>query len=430
MNQQQQPQAFKNKGQSLVEVALFLPIFVLIIAGLVEVSQLVITQNRVSTASRAAARFGANGGEDDGMVTVALNSVTQTLDLDESVWDIWAIRVEFDGTGVIDDSKWQFNHVYGQGLTSGYASVDENAIKAEVQQQLQTDQFGNTDQANAQNLKAVGVLIIHDVESILGLDAFPALQGFNSVRALNIMRISGLEIEQTNGCSAFPIAVEDGIRNVTQATFPTNFDYPTGSNIPTLDDYPNTPKDASSYDLRNAKEGVLFFIRQGSGSGNFGWLRWNQAINPSAGTLSDSLTWPGDSTDYSDHGDGGNFNLIAGWGGNYIPRGYVEPGDPTDQSLNVGDWVAASTGAVASVGSTNCNGANGCPMKELVDKNSAIRVIVWSADDPAQTGVNDRYLISGFVVMRIVGYHLSNGGGSWVLAEFVRWDESCGQVIQ
>ena len=71
----------KHTGQSLVEVALFLPILIILLAGIVELSQLVITQNRVSNAARAATRFGANGGEDEGIVIVALDTVTQTLDI-------------------------------------------------------------------------------------------------------------------------------------------------------------------------------------------------------------------------------------------------------------------------------------------------------------------------------------------------------------
>ena len=45
----------KEKGQSLVEVALFLPIFLVIIAGLVEVSNILVTQNSVHNAARVGA---------------------------------------------------------------------------------------------------------------------------------------------------------------------------------------------------------------------------------------------------------------------------------------------------------------------------------------------------------------------------------------
>ncbi|MCB8979548.1 MAG: pilus assembly protein [Ardenticatenaceae bacterium] len=87
------------RGQSLVEVALFFPIFVILLAGLVEVSQLLVTQNRVSSAARAGARFASDGGEDAGIVTVVLNNVTQTLEIDPEVWDIWSIRATVNSAG-------------------------------------------------------------------------------------------------------------------------------------------------------------------------------------------------------------------------------------------------------------------------------------------------------------------------------------------
>ena len=51
------------RGQSLVEAALFFPILIFILAGLVEVSNLLMTQNRVTTSSRMAAGFGATPNE-------------------------------------------------------------------------------------------------------------------------------------------------------------------------------------------------------------------------------------------------------------------------------------------------------------------------------------------------------------------------------
>ncbi|MCA9986585.1 MAG: pilus assembly protein, partial [Anaerolineales bacterium] len=63
------------RGQSLVETALLLPILLLIIAGLVEISNLIIAQSKTDTAARIGARFGANGGEPDGIRIAALNSL-------------------------------------------------------------------------------------------------------------------------------------------------------------------------------------------------------------------------------------------------------------------------------------------------------------------------------------------------------------------
>ena len=99
---------FNDKGQSLVEVALFMPIFIFILAGVVEVGNLMNTQNRVTTASRVAAGFGASNfnrndwaNTADAMGDVALNTVTETLDLSADLWDIWSIHAitNEDGTG-------------------------------------------------------------------------------------------------------------------------------------------------------------------------------------------------------------------------------------------------------------------------------------------------------------------------------------------
>ena len=109
MKRQSSTQKKSQRGQSLVEVALFFPIFIILLAGLVEVSQLLITQNRVSSAARAGTRFASDGGEDSGIVTVVLNNITQTLQTDQGVWDIWSVRATMnpDGNG-IEDEDWEF----------------------------------------------------------------------------------------------------------------------------------------------------------------------------------------------------------------------------------------------------------------------------------------------------------------------------------
>ncbi len=97
-----------NQGQSLVELALFLPILIFILVGIVEVGNLLNTQNRVTTASRVAAGFGATNfdpvdwpGTADAMGVVALNTVTETLELSPDLWDIWSVHAitNEDGTG-------------------------------------------------------------------------------------------------------------------------------------------------------------------------------------------------------------------------------------------------------------------------------------------------------------------------------------------
>jgi hypothetical protein len=237
--------------------------------------------------------------------------------------------------------------------------------------------------------------------------------------ALSVMRITADGNPVTNGCAAFPIALRKGIRSVNPPGTGTAYDYPNPNDFT----YPSTNRPAYNQfiyhepdePLENAQEGWLFRIYNGSGSGNFGWLYWNQGISANAGTLADSLAWPGTSTDYNDYNDGGSLNPINGWGGNYVPRGYIEPGNVTDQALHIGDFVPGDTGVV------NSNAVRDT-LAEHVALDRTLRVIVW--ETATGTGSNTIYTIESFAIFRLIGYNLSQ---NWILAEFVRWDNSCGQ---
>jgi hypothetical protein len=423
MKQQPTTQKQSQRGQSLVEVALFFPIFIILLAGLVEVSQLLVTQNKVSSAARASTRFLSNGGEDTGITTVLLNTITQTLNIEDDVWDVWSIRATVNDAGNGFDD-WQFTQVYGISNTVRSSSVDESEIQAQVLEELRTDENNSSSDAIAVDLQIVGTYAIHDVDSILGLDAMEQLAGFSSLNALSIMRITADGLVITNGCSAFPIAVHEGSRSVTAPGTGSNpypnageFDYP--SNPPVYESFVNHQDNRP---LLDAQEGDVFRVQNGFGEGNFGWLVWNTGVTANANTLENSLGWPGDSTNYNPCSGAGcpGGAGIPGSGFSSNVRGYIEPGDPTDQSLHVEDWVAASTGTI------NSNGVR-TVIEEHVDLDRAIRMVVWN--NSTGTGVNGRYQISGFAIFRIVGYRLNQGGGgSWILAEFIRWDDSCGQV--
>lgn len=411
----------KQRGQALVEAALFLPVFLVIIAGIVEVSQLVVTQNRVSNAARESTRFGSNGGEDVGMRLVMLNTVTQTLQMEDDVWDMWVIRATVNQAGD-GFSEWSFEHIYGFENTEDASGMSEDRVKQQVLAELHVDHNGN--QLNNQqvaDLEIIGTYLIHDVESILGLEAIPWLTGLHSITAINVMRINSMN-EQSEGCSAFPIGVHEGVRSVTAPGEGSNpypdvgsFSYP-----PSPPSYNRFVSHVPNIPLANAQEGYLYRVQQGFGSGNFGWLKWNQGRPSSANILEESLSWPGNSTDYANHGDNQIYPAASAYA--HVVRGYVEPGDSTDISLHVGDWVAANTGSVNSNGVRNA-------ISGIVDRERTLRLIVWG--NAQQQGNNGMYQISGFAVFKIHGYQLSQGnGGSWILAEFVRWDDSCGQPVQ
>jgi Flp pilus assembly protein TadG len=397
-------------GQSLVEVALFLPIFVILLAGLIEVSQIVIAQNRISNAARTGTRFAANGGEDDGVIQVTLDGVTQTLDAQEGAWDIWTIRGKVNSAGDGFD-EWEFAHAYGVSNTVRFAEVDESAIQAEVLAELQSGQSGSSP-GNAADLEIVGTYLIHDVDSILGLDALPALSGVNSVKGVSVMRLVGFDNEDTDGCDAFPIAIHEGVRS---ATAPGSGPYP----FPAAADFhPDSPKpdyaDFVNHDpnvlLADAKEGYVFVIEHGFAPGEFGWLRWNTGRPSNDEVLGASLTWPGNSKDYRQLEYGSELPIVG------RVLGYVEPNDVTDTSLHIGDRVADTYG---SVDNDYIRGK----LNDHIDKGRVLRVIIWDkATDYEDYG---EYTISGFGMFRLQGYNLSSG---WLLAEFVSWDSSCGQA--
>ena len=166
--------------------------------------------------------------------------------------------------------------------------------------------------------------------------------------------------------------------------------------------------------LLNAQPGQIFLLDNGFGPGNFGWLVWNEYINASAATLANSLTWPGDSTDYSDHGDGGTIPP----GFTHVVRGFIEPGDPTDTEMHIGDWVEASTGSI------NSNSVR-TALNDNIANGRTLRLPVWN--NSQQQGMDAQYQISGFAIFRIAGYSLATP--SWILLEFVSWDTSCGQNL-
>lgn len=432
----------RERGQSLVEAALVFPIFIMLIAGVVEVSHVLITKNRVEAAARAATRFAASGGE--ASQQVALNTVTDTLDLSSGYWDIWTIEaaVNQNGDGFLPGDGWQVDKVFGISITQSYTDVVagldpdcvDGCIDDAILKDLQTDPHGvhldpvadPSVRRIAADLKIVGTLIIHDIDSVIGLSAFPGLSGLYSVQAISIMRTpeeSGLG-QQSNGCDGFPIAVHEGVRSLTDVgggnPYPDarDFDYPDPP-----PEYADFYKNISQVPLRDAKEGYIYKVHDGFGSGNFGWLLWNEGRPASANTLADSLSWPGDSIDYSDHGDHSISPATPLYP--HIVRGYVEPTNALDTALHVGDWVAANTGSV------NANAVRDALAShvDLANSGRTLRLLVW--DDAEQQGNNGRYKIIGFIVVKLHGYSLSqNEGGSWILVEFVRWDTSCGQVSQ
>jgi len=129
----------------------------------------------------------------------------------------------------------------------------------------------------------------------------------------------------------------------------------------------------------------------GSGSGNFGWLRWPTRTSAgNEGYLDESLNDAAmAATDFEDACEAG------------------------DTAINAGDCVWASSGLSAS-----------SDVRFTLEalENQDIRVPVW--DSATGTGVNDYYHIVGFAIVHITDFQLA--GQDRITAQFVRWDnEAC-----
>lgn len=412
------PHQSAQRGQSLVEVALFFPIFIIMLAGVVEISNIIITQNRVSSATRAGARFGADGGENEGIKNVVLNTVTQTLELDQEFWDVWVVRGTVNETGDAIES-WEFSHVYGISNTQQFDTVDEAAIQQEVLEQLQRDELGNQQAGIAADIEFVGTFAMHDIDSILGLNALPQFASITSVKDLTVMRVLGFGLNATDGCDGFPIVVEEGQRSVTEGLYnaivvgsPNFYPQPAPAYVTFYNHRPDKP-------FSEAHEGDIYLVQNGGGGGGFGWLVWNKYVNASAGTLGGSLTWPGNSKDYVTPANGQNPPNPPY---PYTVYGYINPLDPFDKDMNIGDWVMSDTGAVNSEGVRNV-------LRGHIDSGRQLRLLLYN--NFTGSGSNARYQISGFAIFRLLGFQLSANGqnGSFILAEFIRWDDSCGQAV-
>ncbi len=222
--------------------------------------------------------------------------------------------------------------------------------------------------------------------------------------------------DPTVGCSAFPIIIHEGARSVHQTLYeaitgsPNFYPQPAPPYSSFINHRPNVP-------LRGpVHAGDMFLVQNGVEPGGFGWLRWNQYISDNSSNLERSLTWPGNSKDY----------VTVAAGGQEPPNppfphgvyGYIEYNDPYDTSMHIDDWVMASTGAVVSNAVRDI-------LEGHIDLGRVLRLPVYYAT--AGTGSTLRYQMSGFALFRVAGYQLSSNG-SYLLLEFIRWDESCGQA--
>jgi hypothetical protein len=462
---------WKDRGQSLVEIALFLPILIFVLAGLVEVSNLLITQNRVTTASRIAAGFGASnfnaddwadvdpeteeciGGTACAMGAVAINTVTETMNLSPELWDVWSINATFDAAGT--DFK-VFTHTHAYGIYEVVPEIQWSQIITQVKNDMMTNLQGAS--AGTGNLSVVAAVAYHNIGTILGVPMWQ-WTGLQTIRGLTVMRVD--EKPAFLGCPMLPIT----IRLQQWSIYPTNWEELDGPNISLsgtapvdlfpeeIDwEYPGghpsnppapiysqlltptqTTRSVISEDftenvpgvhLASANPGYLYWARDVNNdpSGNFGWLSWQDA--PDANALGVSLWPPGDFID-PDPDDG----IPQGYKGSEMDLGtgedcpWADTGNE-DGYLATKEWVANATGNM------NANVVNDS-LQYYVDTKTPVFLLVFDytnqGDGPVcdeNPGENIAFHIIEFAKVELVGYQYT-GNEKWIVFKFLGWGLQC-----
>jgi hypothetical protein len=378
------------KGQSLVEMTLIAPLLLLMFLGVVEVGWALRSFIVLQNANREATRFAARGRYLDFSKTtpeeigypVVLQHELDSLGRDaEGKPQQLPLNVSDDPNGTViishilvdtgecdPDHDARYNDLILTPLTPGYERFmisygDPNNhtqmdFAAEAEQMRQENETFNcslatiTPSALPSANSAIIVETYYKNPQLLGIPLI-ANRFTNPILLYTrtIMRISadarGNNPSAGEGCEVYPIALKLSKLNGVQP----------GANIG---------------DVWN-----------GSGSGNFGWLRWTDNNLP---------TYPGTTSEGFLDEELANPRLSS--------TAFEEANDPSDTSLSAGDNVWGSTGVVNSSGTRDL-------LKDLVDHGTTIRVPVW--DTASGTGSNGYYHVSKFVLIRLNGFRLSSG---------------------
>ena len=144
----------------------------------------------------------------------------------------------------------------------------------------------------------------------------------------------------------------------------------------------------SAQTLQNIAPGTFIQnIYNGAQPGNFGWLTW--AGSPSEPTLVASLTAPGNSDTY------------------------VNPANPSDNAVRVGDWVQGKPGV-----------SNSKSVRNALDNLESIVITVPVWDVAQGQGHNTYYHIVAFADVQIISYRLPSQ--NQISAVFLGY-ANCGQ---
>jgi Flp pilus assembly protein TadG len=355
------------RGQSLVEMAFFFPILLLIIAGIVEVGHTLNTYLAVAHATREGTRFGVMVGasttSDENITEIIVGAMqNKGVDVTNENTCIWLVRLETDSIGNI--SSWDDRHVYGHACS----------LPADFQNRMRNELM------SVPSTRALVAWTYYEQEAMLPLPFLSTLGESIPIAPHTIMRMevsdeaTSAEQRRTGGCEIYPIAIHEDV-------------------------------------FAGAREGDIFLdIENGAGDGEFGWLAWND--NPgsqSSNALADRIEYPGNSTDPVD--------------------GYTNPADPTDHEVNVGDEIWGHTGAVNANGVKDAlkdHVDTGRYLRLPVwDLSHCDGSGTECEGDAPGGGANVTYRVKAFAIVKLIWTNLDQ---KMLGAQFLRWDTTCGQL--
>jgi hypothetical protein len=403
------PREEGKRGQSLVEFALVLPVLLLIVAGTLEVANILTIQNRAQQAAREGARFGAAGGTDGAVVDVVRQASAGSLDVDPERMSVWVVRPVIDIDTDTDTWSWE-----GTGGTWGgedeFCSGDmcDNPLTpAQVLDDVDDIMDGGEDAIDG--TRFVVVSVYYKADTVLNLPFFKIPDEEEGQVPLWAYAILNQEVEQetvaqrASGCSAYPIIIErqwmDGAQEGdTIGPVPLNLEEAVGGHPVVLDGYKYVGWRAGHIE-------PAFLIKQS---------KW-----PWQGSLffpGNSLTPEGGFIEY----DQAYADYILGGGD--VDTAYYDC-DECDQAMHRGDWVVGN-----GANNSDCNQ----PLNDHIGVNRTLRAIIYYLDDPAPNprnwdygiGAHWLYRIDAFAILRIKSYTF--GTTDTMTFEFVRWDSSCG----
>jgi hypothetical protein len=381
-----------NRGQALVEMALILPILLLLFAGLIELGFSFYDYLTVVNAAREGARFAAKMPDYtvEEIVEVT-NKATQPVLTDFTLKDEWGEDVlDAEGRLITNPERASVivsrlsapvpedGYSYTYNILEGYPSAVGKAALAPADQVIPIHSSRVTEgrvDSIAQEVEAAlqGATFEEDAQFVI------VEVVYDHPQVIRLFKIGEIIPDPIPLSSLTLMRVISSVRQPTCAVCPIALHWSTIEGL-----VEGTESDTNLEDIWN-----------GVGTGQFGWL-----------------TWPGDESSAGS----AVYLAKAMHNCNLSKWDYVNPEDLDDKILNIGDPI---------VGSTGVSGADAVVdiLESYKASQEEIRVAVWDPVKQGQgMGSDIWYILKGYARVIITDYDLDKG---WISAIFVSYSETC-----